>query len=65
MITVTYAFRDYSPININLNSEQDPINLNIVLSYVMQGAQVRHDTSTEVNNPVYFVDMTWEENKEV
>lgn len=61
MVKIVYEFKDYTPIEVNLASEQDVINLNIIIHYLMQGAKV-YSTNGDVQN--YFVDMSWEDKEE-
>ena len=65
MVKVVYRFKEYTPIEVNLASEQDVINLNIIIHYLMQGAKVYRDSSTNDNVQNYFVDMSWEDKKEI
>ena len=64
MVKVVYRFKDYTPIEVNLASEQDVINLNIIIHYLMQGAKVYHDSSTNDDVQNYFVDMSWEDKED-
>lgn len=64
MVKVVYGFKDYTPIEVNLNSEQDLTNLNIILHYLMMGAIVYHDSSAEDNINHYFVDMSCEDKED-
>ena len=64
MVKVVYGFKDYTPIEVNLASKQDVINLNILIQYLMQGAKVYHDSSTNDDVQNYFVDMSWEDKEE-
>ena len=65
MVKVVYRFKEYTPIEVNLGSEQDVINLNIIIHYLMQGAKVYRDSSTNDDVQNYFVDMSWEDKKEI
>ena len=64
MVKIVYEFKDYTPIEVNLASEQDVINLNIIIHYLMQGAIVYYDSSTNDGVQNYFVDMSWEDKEE-
>lgn len=61
---IVYNFKDYTPIEVNLDSEQDVINLNIIINYLMRGAIVYYDSSTNDGVQNYFVDMSWEDKEE-
>ena len=62
MIKLYFNFKDYPPLEINVNSTQDVVNFNNLINYCMQGA--KFTTTSEITNKVtYDVDMSFEDMK--
>lgn len=62
MVKLCFNFKDYTPLEINVNSTQDVDNFNNLINYCMQGAKVT-TTSETTNKVTYDVDMSFEDKK--
>ena len=56
MKTLTFNFKEYTPIEVNVKSEEDITNLNIILGYICHGAKIFYE-----GNEQYFMDMSFED----